>query len=388
MKIGFDAFAFNKRGGASSYVRMLVTSDALRGCEFLFVTALGKTHRLNKIFDRRKNITYRTSLLHPSMLGHRISPFMKPLSQKMWKRSVADVDIVHFLSPFRVNTVGIEKFVVTLSHMVRFYDWLDYEMMDGKNKALRSGLGGYRTIQDARLIFVPSQFVKNEVVKYFPEVENRIRVVYIAPAPWFRRVTRDNNILKKYGISRGESFFLYVGSFGGEKNLKRLVKAFASLPSSMRNTLKLVCIGESRRSEADKIYEEVQRLSISERFVYKKNVPDSDLVQIYNAASACIYVPPAKGFGFPVLEAMQSGCPVVVSKDSPMAEIAQDAALQVDPWNIESIRDGMLQLMESPALREALIETGLQRVKNFSWEKAAQKTLEGYQAVLNGEVCP
>jgi glycosyltransferase involved in cell wall biosynthesis len=89
-----------------------------------------------------------------------------------------------------------------------------------------------------------------------------------------------------------------------------------------------------------------------------------------------------EGFGMPILEAMACGTPVLTSNVTSLPEVAGDAAVQVDPYDVESIEKGILRLLETPSLREQYIQKGLERVKEFGWEKTARETLTAYRKTL------
>jgi glycosyltransferase involved in cell wall biosynthesis len=119
-----------------------------------------------------------------------------------------------------------------------------------------------------------------------------------------------------------------------------------------------------------------EKFGISDRVKFLDYVSDSDLPLLYKYATCYVLPSLYEGFGLPVLEAMKHDCPVITSNISSMPEAGGDAALYVDPLNVEDIAEKMVQLVENEKLRKELIEKGRKQVKKFSWEKAAKETFE------------
>ena len=112
-------------------------------------------------------------------------------------------------------------------------------------------------------------------------------------------------------------------------------------------------------------------------------MPESLIANLYRAAFGLVFASYAEGFGIPILEAMQSGCPVITSNTSSMPEVAGDCAIYTDPYNIVSIKEAMIKLIDSPGYRDELITKGLGRSREFSYIKTAGQTYRLYQKVLN-----
>ena len=114
-------------------------------------------------------------------------------------------------------------------------------------------------------------------------------------------------------------------------------------------------------------------------------VEDEDLVNLYNGAAAFIMPSFYEGFGLPILEAMQSGCPVITSKSGSIEEVAGEAPYYVNPESIESIEKGINKVMGDNNLRSDLSNKGMLQAKKFSWEKTAEETIKVYKKVVNSD---
>jgi len=108
-------------------------------------------------------------------------------------------------------------------------------------------------------------------------------------------------------------------------------------------------------------------------------IPTEDLVGIYNLASFCVQPSFAEGFGLPVLEAMQSGCPVITSQATSLAEISGEAAWLINPYKQKELKRALVTLWQKSGIRRHLVSLGLRQAQRFSWEKTAQETLTVYQ---------
>ncbi|MGB9880037.1 MAG: glycosyltransferase family 4 protein, partial [Anaerolineae bacterium] len=121
---------------------------------------------------------------------------------------------------------------------------------------------------------------------------------------------------------------------------------------------------------------------IADRVVFTGYVPDEDLPALYSGADLFVFPSLYEGFGLPPLEAMACGTPVVCSKASSLPEVVGDAALMVDPYDVEALAEAMHRVLSDAVLREELRGKGLARAQQFTWEKAARETLAVYEEVL------
>jgi len=170
---------------------------------------------------------------------------------------------------------------------------------------------------------------------------------------------------------------LYVGSNKPHKNLVRLVEAQAWVPSSLRVPLVIAGHWDPSHPEAKQL---AARLDLSD-VRWLGAIPGSDLAALYSAALLFVFPSEYEGFGLPVLEAMACGTPVICSRASSLPEVAADAALLFDPYDVSDIADALRQALEDEALRAQLAERGAQRVLQFSWSKVAAQTHAVYRQV-------
>ncbi len=170
------------------------------------------------------------------------------------------------------------------------------------------------------------------------------------------------------------AYALYVGTIQPRKNLARLMQAYASLVRVHAIDWDLVLAGKPGW-HSDGLYVQAAALNLSDRIHLPGYVADDVLPSLIRNARFFCFPSLYEGFGLPVLEAQALGVPLVTANNSSLPEIAGDAALLVDPTDVDAIADAMLALSRDEALRQRLIAAGYENVKRFSWEKAAAETL-------------
>jgi glycosyltransferase involved in cell wall biosynthesis len=206
-------------------------------------------------------------------------------------------------------------------------------------------------------------------------------VIPEAANPKFRPLTQGQFLpaLKRHGIET--PYVLYVGSLEPRKNLLRLLEAYSRL-RSWSDKWFLVIVGARSFRKSSPVVKRVEELGLEASVRFTGYVPEEDLPAIYNGADLFVFPSIYEGFGLPVLEAMACGAPVVTSNTSSLPEVAGDAAVLVDPYNVNAIAVAMHQVLINPALGAELIEKGLIRAAQFSWKRTALETISIYKLVL------
>jgi glycosyltransferase involved in cell wall biosynthesis len=179
-----------------------------------------------------------------------------------------------------------------------------------------------------------------------------------------------NKLKAKYNIS--DNFILFVGTLQPRKNIARLIEAFAKIEE--KKDLQLIIIGK-KGWLYEEILETPSRLGIEEKVKFLHSISNEELNVFYKHALCYVLPSLYEGFGLPVLEAMNHGCPVITSNISSLPEAGGDAALYVDPESVDDIAKKMTRLINDENLRKELIEKGKKQVAKFSWEKTAKETL-------------
>lgn len=192
---------------------------------------------------------------------------------------------------------------------------------------------------------------------------------------------RVRQVRGKYEIPDGE-YLLSLHSMAPHKNIPRLIASFNRMVRQQGvSDLSLVLAGGLGRSLDEVLNDLHLEKEELENVHFTGFVADEDLAALYSGAEAFVFPSLYEGFGLPVLEAMQCGCPVIASNTSSIPEIAGGAAVLVDPYNEERLAASMWKVHASPKKREEMSERGVHEAKNYSWEKRAEKILGVYEKI-------
>ncbi len=177
-----------------------------------------------------------------------------------------------------------------------------------------------------------------------------------------------------------QNYFLYLGRMSPYKNVQRLISAFAALPHQSDYELWLAGPFDQRHLPA--LQTQITELGLQARVKFLNYVTYTDLPVLINQAIALVFPSLWEGFGLPVLEAMACGTPVITSNLASLPEVAGEAAILIDPYDVGAIAQAMRQVATEPQLHSQLREAGLARANLFSWEKTGQETLQILQRYL------
>ncbi len=241
----------------------------------------------------------------------------------------------------------------------------------------------------AAAILADSQATRADLIRHYGTDPDRIVVAYPGLDPTLAPVQDPQRIaqtLARYGIRR--PYLLYLGTLQPRKNLVRLVEAFARLrfrlgPSGERG-LHLVLAGRRGWLYED-LFRRVRTLGLEGQVLFPGYVDDADKAALLSGALAFVFPSLYEGFGFPVLEAQACGTPVICSDRSSLPEVAGNAALLVDPTDVEALVTALYRVATEPRLRATLVERGRTNTRRFSWEACARTVLEVMGQVLSGE---
>jgi len=187
-------------------------------------------------------------------------------------------------------------------------------------------------------------------------------------------------IRHRYGLD--EEFILGIGSTDPRKNIVGLVRAYAKLPTKQRSRYRL-CIVWTYSFFQRELLDLIDLLEVRGQVRFLERVLDEDLALLYNAATLFVFPSHYEGFGLPPLEAMACGTPVVAANNSSIPEVVGDAGLLVDSTDFDALATTMERALDDTSLRSELSRKGLERAKQFSWERMGKQTLEVYKRALS-----
>lgn len=233
-------------------------------------------------------------------------------------------------------------------------------------------------LKHAKKIISVSQFTKDDIIEAYGVGGQKIAVI---PNGYNRELYREitdhraiADVLKKYDI--GRPYFLYVGRLEKKKNTPNLIEAYADLRQKSKELKhKLVLVGDASYGY-DEVNYAIREYNLDNEVIMPGWVEEADMPYLYNGADAFVFPSRYEGFGIPLLQAMACGVPIAASCASSIPEVAGDAALLFDPYNIRAISEAMHKVVTDNDLRRTLINRGRERVKNFDFDRCARMTLK------------
>lgn len=248
----------------------------------------------------------------------------------------------------------------------------------------------YLAVRYASGLVAVSSWTKRSLVRRLGADPKKIRVIHegveknkfkVPASPAGRQSSKFkiNQVLGKYKLKK--PYLLFVGVIQPRKNLVRLIEAFSKLEEP---SLSLVLAGRLGWMY-DEIVAAPTKFGVKDKVHFLGYVPEEDLPALYQAASVFALPSLTEGFGLPVLEAMAAGTPVVAARAGALPEVVGEAGLLVNPLNPGELAGALSLVLQNPELAEGLREKGFKRAANFSWEKAAQKTVELFAKISGRE---
>ena len=360
MKIGFDARMIS-HPGIGRYMHNLLNA----------MLKLNTGHEFILFGDKAKlkNYTYH---LTPCEIVHWNAPIYSLREQITQPFSRYKLDILHcphFNTPYFYNG----RLIVTIHDLIYL---IFQQSCPSKLAKLYANIMASRSAAKSDHIIAVSENTKKDILRFFKKAEpSKIKVIYEAADPHFKIIDDQEkltDIKKRYNLP--DKFILFVGSLKYHKNLITAMEAFSKLKEKVSDC-SFVVVGRSSRRES-----RLKKMVTSQEIIYLGEVPSEDLVTIYNLSTVLLHPSLYEGFGLTILEAMACGIPVVSSNAASLPEVGGDAVLYVNTNDAAGFSDALYKVLTNETLRKNLINKGLNRVKEFSWEKTARETLEMYKA--------
>jgi glycosyltransferase involved in cell wall biosynthesis len=239
----------------------------------------------------------------------------------------------------------------------------------------------------ATKILTLSDDLQNDLHKYLRVPYEKMETLYSAPADIFfekRDSSKAEIVRKKYNLP--EQYLIsvtrpYIGNkLYPRKNIDRTVKAFLALREK-HPTLNLLLLGNRNYDYVQEVFG--QEIANHPNIIYPGWVPQEDMPYLYSLSSVHVFPSFSESFGLPLVEAMASGSPTVTSTGGSCPEIVGDAAIKVDPTDLEGLTNAVDCILSDRQLRNRLIEKGLERARMFSWTKSAEKTIEIFKELCD-----
>jgi glycosyltransferase involved in cell wall biosynthesis len=278
--------------------------------------------------------------------------------------------------------------ILKTKSIVVIYDlsYIKYpEFSDPKNvKFLKEKVK--ETVRKANRIVTISKNSKEEIAEEYGISKNLIDIIY----PSYDHklfYKRANNFVRKvknkYLIKTG--YILFTGTIEPRKNVQTIIKAYCELPIKVKEKYSLVLAGGKGWRDDEIIRELNKAKKNNEKIIITGYVPEEDLPALYSGATVFVYPSFYEGFGIPILEAMACGCPVITSNTSSMPEVAGDAAILVDPYNLNEIKDNIENVLLNSILKKNMEKKGYNQIKKFDWLTSANELIKTFRRANKSE---
>ena len=231
----------------------------------------------------------------------------------------------------------------------------------------------------ATKIITVSESTRDDLVNFYGIKPSKIKVIYSGINCESRITNYESRILKirkKYNLP--EKYILYLGTLEPRKNIVSLIKAFEEFKKTYNlqpTTYNLVVAG-AKGWLYKNIFEAAKNSPVKNDIIFTGFIDDQDKPALYQSAELFVYPSFYEGFGFPPLEAMACGTPVITSDFSSLPEAVGDAALMINPYDVDQLAMAMREILSDENLKNELIEKGFKQVEKFSWQKCARETLD------------
>ncbi len=302
-------------------------------------------------------------------------------SRAFWEQTVVPFEVARlrpdvYHSPNYILPLGVRCPTVVTVHDMAFRDASLHRMRSHLYIQTLTALAARK----ADRIICVSRHTFDQFVEHCPHAAARARLVTEGVNPSFAPTGAE--IVERFRQHHAvpERYVLFVGTFEPRKNLARLVQAFDRAIDKTDAPDHLVLVGGTGWKNDD-LFAAVARSPRRDRIHVLGYLDDRDLAAAYSGCTVFAYPSISEGFGLPPLEAMACGAPVLTSDTTSLPETVGDAAVTVDPHDVDAIAGGLAQLLDDIGLREQLIAAGLERAAGFSWDSVAQRTLDIYREV-------
>lgn len=240
-----------------------------------------------------------------------------------------------------------------------------------------------RVLRNADAVLTVSQFSKQKIVELLGIRPDKVAVAYGGVSRVFQRVddeTRLRATPQKYGI--GTDYFLFVGTINRRKNPVGLLRAFHLLRVRSRTCATQLVLCGKLGIGSEEFLREVLERGLTQNVRILHSVSDKELAELMSGCQAFVLPSLGEGFGLPVAEAMACGAPVICGNQCAMQEVAGEAAIAIDPTDIGQLAEAMERIVSDTQLAQSLRHRGVERAKQFTWRKTAERVLELYQHLM------
>ncbi|MFN4907782.1 MAG: glycosyltransferase family 4 protein [Bacteroidota bacterium] len=377
MNVAFDASTILGRSGIERYSRELINGLLRTQADLTCTVAVNERDAaaVQKYFDHDRRVVVDDCLPNERRLGAPLRPLMRLVRQSRLSSAAQKAEVVHLLSPGKI--IPSKRPILTTIHDL----FPMYPDMGIDGYLARRFPGRVRRhLAASSAIVCPSAYVAGTIHEYFPKCRLPITVTPLAAGDEFVPTPMHEDIRKTYGLTR--PYVLFVGRVDPRKNLHRMMYAWTTLPQSVRSNAQFVLMMAGGEQAVARFRQENSSVVSDPSIRIITDVPTRAMIQIMSSARALAFATLGEGFGLPVLEAMRCGCPVITSNTTSLPEVGGEAALYVDPTNVEQIADMMMRCIVDDDLVRQRREEGLAHSQKFTWDATARATADVYRHLI------
>lgn len=366
MKVAFNGLLIdNHRTGVGNYglnlIQALVQESVGKNIDYRFYLQKCIKVDFNDRVIQKSNYKYPAKRLFDEQ-------FLLPFEYRK-------ADVIHYID-YGSAFANLKKPFICTIHDLSFYE--HPETYSLPRRMIRALLLPY-SLKNAQKIVAVSNHTKNDLIRHFPNIEDKIVIIHSGITPI--ETTADGKkiaaVKRKFRIQG--KYILAVGTLEPRKNIVRTIEAFGILTRKIEN-LSLVLVGNPGGAYKN-VQSAMTQYADKGTIIITGYVNQTDLAHLYRGAKAFVYPSLYEGFGFPPLEAMSCGVPVVVSRSASLPEIVGNAGFYVDPYDVGNIAEGIYQVLSDGLLRQNLITLGRERFRKFTWSKTAKKIIALHQEI-------
>jgi glycosyltransferase involved in cell wall biosynthesis len=236
----------------------------------------------------------------------------------------------------------------------------------------------------ANKILTVSNFTKEDLIKTYKIVDKRIDTAYCGISNKYFPISKDEKKKISTQYANGEQYFIAIGSINPRKNLDKTIEAFDIFKKKTNSSQKLMIVG-AKGWKTGAFFKAYENSNFKNDIILTGHLMPEKLNKVLGSATALIFTSLFEGFGIPIVEAFKAEIPVITSNVSSMPEVAEDAAILVNPKAVKAIADAMEKVEQNKNLKTELIEKGKARAKDFNWDKTAEKVKIELENILKIE---
>jgi len=369
--------AYEQGGGIGRYVRDLVTALSLIDNQSdyrLFVSGASKNTLLDQVGH---NFSWKPTRISPKWFARLWHRLKIPLPVEQF---TGRIDLYHATDFVLPPTLQSTKTLLTV------HDLSFVRVPETASPSLKAYLDRVvpLSVKRADHILADSQATKDDLMELYGVTPEKITVLLTGVDKRFQPSNIGELTMRsKYALS-DRPYLFTIGTVQPRKNYARIIHSLAKLRAEGHD-LDLVIAG-GRGWLEDPIYQAIQETQMMDYVKLIGFADDEDIPTLYTQAKCVVFPSLYEGFGYPVLEGMACGTPVVTSNVSSLPEVAGDAALMVNPYDVDAITNAIRSIITDSELRKTLTERGFEQIKQFTWEKSARQLHQIYTDLLTGNL--